>query len=50
VWTRWRLVILLAVASSLAAVGLYLYGRNSCPPPDWWFTLFFQSGNFGCVA
>ena len=49
-WTRWRVLAVLLLLLAVAAVSLYFYGRNSCPPPDWWFSLFFRSGNFGCVA
>jgi hypothetical protein len=45
----WPLLVLLIVVAVLG--GLYLYGRyGTCPPPDWWVTLFVRSGKFGCVA
>lgn len=39
------------VALVLGLLAAYSYGRYAtCPPPDWWFRLFLQSGNFACVA
>ena len=44
-----RVLALTLLGVALVVLALYIYGRNTCPPPDWWLSLFTRSGNFGCV-
>ena len=44
-----RVLALTLLGVALLVLALYLCGRNTCPPPDWWLRLFTRSGNFGCV-
>ena len=44
-----RAPLLTLLLAALLVLGLYLYGRNTCPPADWWLRVFTRSGNFGCV-
>ena len=44
---RWLVLVVVAVASATAAA--YLYGRYTCPPPEWWLRMFLRSGTYGCV-
>lgn len=48
--TRTLLLVVLPVLLALGAAYVYVYGRSTCPPPDWWRTLFaFVHRNYGCV-
>ncbi|MCU1692428.1 MAG: hypothetical protein JWM64_1519 [Frankiales bacterium] len=43
-------LLLLALLVLLLVAG-YLYGRSaSCPPPEWWFRVFRQSGTYRCAG
>lgn len=46
---RWVFGVVGLLVVVLALVSAYFYGKNaSCPPPDWWFDLFRQSGTYRC--
>ena len=44
---RWLILVVVDVVAAAAAA--YLYGRYTCPPPEWWLRIFLRSGNYGCV-
>jgi hypothetical protein len=46
-----RIAVALGFLVLLLAVAAYFYGKSaSCPPPDWWFDVFRQSGTFRCAG
>jgi hypothetical protein len=48
--SRAAATVALLAALVLVLGAAYVYGSMQCPPPEWWFQLFLQSGNFGCVV
>jgi hypothetical protein len=44
-------VVMALVGVAIVLLAAYFYGKHtSCPPPEWWRTLFERNGTYRCSA